>query len=78
VGGRDLHDSQAEHACQCDALPERDLYVEEVLCWPEENDEIAQCVLARVEVVDCFDVEAFRGSDVLEDFPVCACWSMTH
>jgi hypothetical protein len=68
--GRDLHDPEREHAGQGDALSERDLDVEEIFGWPEEDYKVADCVLAGMEIIDRLDVEAFCGSDVLEDLPV--------
>jgi hypothetical protein len=49
------------------------LNVEKVSCGPQEDDEVAEGVLCRVEVVDSFDVEAFGRTNVLEDFPVGTC-----
>jgi len=46
------------------------LDVQKILCGPEEYDEVAEGVLRRVEVVDCFDVEALRILDMLEYLPV--------
>lgn len=72
----DLHDSKTEHACQGDALAKRDLYIKEIFCRPKEDDEVAESVLPRVEIVDGFDIEAFRGANVFKDLPVCASRSL--
>jgi hypothetical protein len=57
-------------------LAERNLHVQEIFRWPEEDDEIAERVLAGVEVIDGFDVETLCGANVLEDLPVSACRSV--
>jgi hypothetical protein len=55
-------------------LSKRDLDIQEILSRPKEDDKVTKRILARVKVVDRLDIKALRSSDVLEDFPVCACW----
>lgn len=52
------------------------MYVEQVFRWPEKDDEVAERVLAGVEVVDGLDVETFGRANVLKDLPISACRSM--
>ena len=52
--------------------------IQQILGGPEEDEEVAECVLARVEVVDGFDVEALCCADVFEYLPVSACWPVRY
>lgn len=72
----DVHDAEGKHASQRYTLAQRDTYIPEIFRRPEKDDEVAERVLRRVEVVYDFDVEAFCGADVFEDLPVCAYWSV--
>jgi hypothetical protein len=49
------------------------LNVQKVPRGPQKYYEVAESVLCRMKVVDCFDVETFGSVDVFEDFPVGAC-----
>jgi hypothetical protein len=70
--GEVLHDSKGEHACESHTLTKGDLYFGEVLRGPEKDDEIAQSILCRMEVVDRLNVETLCCHEVLEDIPICA------
>jgi hypothetical protein len=76
IADRALHDTETEHGCERHPLAEGNLNFGEVLRGPEKDDEITQCVLGRVKVVDCFDVETLCCEEVLEDVPVRACRSV--
>jgi hypothetical protein len=52
------------------------LYVEKIFRGPQEDDKVTERVLARMEVVDCFDVETLCLADVLENLPIGACRSV--
>lgn len=67
-----LQDSKREHACERHTLTKGDLYFGKVLRRPEKDDEIAQRILCRMEVVDRLNVETLCFHKVLEDIPICA------
>ena len=73
-----LHDTEREHARQCNALSQRDLDIEEILCWPKKDQKIAQDILRRVEIVDSLEVQASGSGNSPENIPVGTCWSSIH
>jgi hypothetical protein len=72
------HDAKRKHTCQRNTLAQRHFDVEEILGRPQKHEKIAEGVLRRVEVVDCFYVQTFRSGNVLEDVPIRACRSTSH